>query len=87
MRIHQYPTSNVEYLASLFLDSLIVKGFNVVSAWASGPITSWQIEGETMRTETGFIFLGSKINADGECSHEIKGHLLLRRKDMTNLAY
>ena len=54
---------------------------------ASDPITSWQIDGETMETVTGFIFLGSKINADGECSHEIKGHLLLRRKDMTNLAY
>ena len=54
---------------------------------ASGPITSWQRDGETMRTETDFIFLGSKINADGDCSHEIKGHLLLGRKDMTNLAY
>ena len=51
---------------------------------ASSPITSWQRDGKTMRTETGFIFLGSKINADGECSHEIKGHLLLRRKAMTN---
>jgi len=54
---------------------------------ASSPITSWQRDGETMRTETDFIFLGSKINADGDCSHEIKGHLLLGRKDMTNLAY
>ena len=54
---------------------------------ASSPITSWQINAETMETVIGFIFLGSKINADGECSHEIKGHLLLRRKDMTNLAY
>ena len=51
---------------------------------ASSPITSWQRDGETMRTETEFIFLGSKINADGDCSHEIKGHLLLGRKDMTN---
>ena len=72
MRIHQYPTSNVEYLASLFLDSLIVKGFNVVSAWASGPITSWQIEGETMETVTEFIFLDSRITVESVCSPEIK---------------
>ena len=52
---------------------------------ASGPITSWQIDGETMETVTGFIFLGSKITADGDCSHEIKRCLLLRRKVMTNL--
>ena len=47
---------------------------------ASGPITSWQIDGETIQTVTGFIFLGSKITADGDCSHEIKIHLLLARK-------
>ena len=52
---------------------------------ASGPITSWQIDGETMETVTDYIFLGSKITADGDCSHEIKGHLLLGRKAMTNL--
>jgi len=52
---------------------------------ASGPITSWQIDGETMETVTDFIFLGSKITADGDCSHEIKRHLLLGRKVMTNL--
>ena len=52
---------------------------------ASGPITSWQTDGETMETVTDFIFLGSKITADGDCSHEIKRHLLLRRKAMTNL--
>ena len=52
---------------------------------ASGPITSWQIVGETMETLTDFIFLGSKITADVDCSHEIKRHLLLRRKAMTNL--
>ena len=52
---------------------------------ASGPITSWQIHGETMETVTGFISLGSKITADGDCSHEIKRRLLLGRKDMTNL--
>ena len=52
---------------------------------ASVPITSWQIDWETMETVTDFIFLGSKITADGDCSHEIKRHLLLRRKVMTNL--
>ena len=51
----------------------------------SGPITSWQINGETMETVTDFIFLGSKITADGKCSHEVKRHLLLGRKAMTNL--
>ena len=51
---------------------------------ASGPITSWQIDGETMEAVTDFIFLGSKITADGNCSHEIKRHLLLGRKAMTN---
>ena len=52
---------------------------------ASGPITSWQIDGETVETVPDFIFLGSKITADGDCSHEIKRHLLLERKVMTNL--
>ena len=52
---------------------------------ASSPITSWQIDGETMETVTDFIFLGSKIIADGDCSHEINRHLLLGRKAMTNL--
>ena len=52
---------------------------------ASSPITSWQIDGETMETVTDFVFLGSKITADGDCSHEIKRHLLLGRKAMTNL--
>ena len=52
---------------------------------ASGPITSWQIDGETMETATDFIFLGSKITANGDCSHEIKRRLLLGRKAMTNL--
>ena len=50
---------------------------------ASGPITSWQIDGKAMETVTDFIFLGSKITADGGCSHEIKRHLLLGRKAMT----
>ena len=53
---------------------------------ASGPITSWQIDGETMETVTDFIFLGSKITAGGDCSHEIKRHLLFLRKAMTNMS-
>ena len=52
---------------------------------ASGPITSWQIDGETVETVSEFIFLGSKITADGDCSHEIKRRLFLERKVMTNL--
>ena len=52
---------------------------------ASSPITAWQIDGETVETVTDFIFLGSEITADGDCSHEIKRHLLLGRKVMTNL--
>ena len=52
---------------------------------ASGPITSWQIDGETLETVSDFIFLGSQVTADGNCSHEIKRHLLLGRKVMTNL--
>ena len=54
---------------------------------ASGPITSWQIDGETVETVSEFIFLGSKISADGDCSHEIKRRLLLERKVMTNLVF
>ena len=52
---------------------------------ASSPITSWEIDGETVETMSDFIFMGSKITADGDCSHEIKRHLLLGRKVMTNL--
>ena len=61
--------------------------FNIqkMKIMASGPITSWQIDGEAMETVTDFIFLGSKITADGDCSHEINRHLLLGRKAMTNL--
>ena len=54
-----------------------------IKIMASGPITSWQIDGETVETVANFIFLGSKITADGDCSHEIKRHLLLGRKAMT----
>ena len=56
-----------------------------IKIMASSPITSWQIDGETMETVTDFIFLGYKIIADGDCSHEIKRHLLLGRKIMPNL--
>ena len=56
-----------------------------MNVMASGPITSWEIDGETMETVTDFIFLGSKITADGDCSHETKRHLLLGRKTITNL--
>ena len=56
-----------------------------VNIMASGPIISWQIEGEKVQTVTVFIFLGSKTTADGDCSHEIKRHLLFGRKAMTNL--
>ena len=61
--------------------------FNIqkMKIMASGPITSWPIDGETMETVTDFIFLGSKITADGDCSHEIKRRLLLGREAMTNL--
>ena len=52
---------------------------------ASGPVTSWEIDGETVKTVSNFIFFGSKITADGDCSHEIKRHLLLGRKVMANL--
>ena len=54
---------------------------------ASGPITPWQIDEEKLKTVSDFIFLGSKITTDGDCSHEIKRHLLLGRKAMTNIAY
>ena len=56
-----------------------------IKIMASGPITSWQVDGETVETVTDFILEGSKITADGDCSHEIKRHLLLLRKVMTNL--
>ena len=59
--------------------------FQKTKIMASGPITSWQIDGETVETVADCIFLGSKITADGDCSHEIKRHSLLGRKTMTNL--
>ena len=66
------------YSATCFL-------FLVNNIMASGPITSWEIDGETVGTVSDFIFLGSRITADGDCSHEIKRRLLLGRKVMTNL--
>ena len=62
-----------------------LKNIQKTKIMASSPTTSWQTDGETMETVTDFIFLGSKITADGDCSHEMKRHLLLRRKAMTNL--
>ena len=61
--------------------------FNIqkIKIMASGPITSWEKDGETMEAETDFIFLGFKVTADGECNHKIKRHFLLARKAMTNL--
>ena len=72
----------------IYLPFYCGKDFLICSEYyimASGPITSWQIDGETVETEADFIFLGSKIIADGDCSHEIKRCLLLGRKVMTNL--
>ena len=60
-------------------------GIQKTKIMASGPITSWEIDGETVETVSDFILGGSKITADGDCSHEIKRHLLLGRKVMTNL--
>ena len=61
-------------------------GVQKTKIMASGPITSWQIDGETTDTVTDFVLLGSKITADGDCSHEIKRHLLFGRKAMTSLS-
>ena len=70
-----------------FVGKVVSLLFNTLSrlVMASGPITSWQIDGETMETVRDFIFLGSKVTGDGDCSREIKRHLLLERKAMTNL--
>ena len=82
-----------EELKSLFLDESergewkvgLKLNIQKTKITASGPITSWEIDGETVKTVSDFIFLGSKITADGDCSHEIKSRLLLGRKVMTNL--
>ena len=62
-----------------------LKNFQKTKIMASSPVTLWQIDGETMQTVTDFIFLGSKITTDGDCTHGIKRHLLLERNAMTNL--
>ena len=67
------------------MEKLLKRNIQKMKIMESDPITSWQIDEETMETMTDFIFLGSKITADGGCSHEIKRHLLLGRKAMTNL--
>ena len=83
---------NEEELKSLLMNmkeenekSVLKLNIQKTKIMASGPITSWQIDGETVETVSDFNFLGSKITADGDCSHEIKRHLLLGRKAMTNL--
>ena len=78
-RIFQLISIKVNFIAGLKLN------IQKTNFMASGPITSWQIDGETMETVTDFIFLGSKITADGDCSHDIKRCSLLGRKAMTNL--
>ena len=76
------PLKNVKRKSEKASAELNIQKMNIM---ASGPIISWQIGGKTMERVTEFIFLGSKITADGDCSHEIKRHLLLGRKVMTNL--
>ena len=79
----------VHHFQNTQVDADITEGQQTVTdatkIMASGPITSWEIDGETVETVADFIFLGSKITADGDCSHEIKRRLLLGRKVMTNL--
>ena len=72
-------------IALRLLVKIMLFQFNLIKTKEASPITSWEIDGETVETVADFIFLGSKITADGDCSHEIKRHLLLGRKFMTNL--
>ena len=72
-------------IALRLLVKIMLFQFNLIKTKEASPITSWEIDGETVETVADFIFLGSKITADGDCSHEIKRHLLLGRKVMTNL--
>ena len=91
MQMTTIIAKNEEDLKSLLMkvkqesEKVGLKLFQKTKIMASGPITSWQIDGETMETVTDFIFLGSNITADGDCSHEIKGCLHLGRKAVTNL--
>ena len=90
-KVPQYSTGNytqypiINHNGKQYCEKVGLK-FNIqkTKIMASGPITSWKIDGETMETVTDFILGGSKITADGDCSHEIKRHLLLGRKVMTN---
>ena len=75
----------MQHIGSLKTEHPLTFNIQKTKIMASGPITSWQIDGETMETVTDFIFLGSKVTADGDRCHEIKRHLLLGRKVMTNL--
>ena len=81
-----YPDGQNQSLGSLYSGSILLK-FNIkkTKIMASSPITSWQIDGEIMETETDLIFLGSKITADGDCSYEIRRRLLLGRKDLDSI--
>ena len=72
-------------IALRLLVKIMLFQFNLIKTKEASPITSWEIDGETVETVADFIFLGSKITADGDCSHEIKRLLLLERKAMTNL--
>ena len=87
-KVYHYWSGNLQIIKRK--DTKIIHGVRVISiqktkSIASGPITSWQIDGETVKIVADFIFLGSKITADGDCSHEIKRRLLLRRNVMNNL--
>ena len=79
------PGSSVHRIFQARVLKWVAMNIQKTKIMASGPITSWEIDGETVETVTDFIFLGSKISADGDCSHEIKRCLLLGRKVMTNL--
>ena len=96
-QIHRYRKQTYGYQREKELKDLLMKvkeesekvglklKFQKTQIMASSPITSWGVDGETVETVSDFIFLGSKITADGDCSHEIKRHLLLGRKAITNL--
>ena len=89
-KVYHYWSGNLQIIKRK--DTKIIHRVRVISIqktkiMASGPITSWQIDGETVEIVADFIFLGSKITADGDCSHEIKRLLLLGRNVMNNLAY
>ena len=82
---HQSLLTVIVLLLSIWRELLLKLNIQKTKIMAPGPITSWQIDGETVETVADFIFLGSKITEDGDCSHEIKRRLLLGRKVKTNL--